>query len=136
MFLADERLSNVSPPKLLGMRSDIGGESCVVRSDNNNKQSRSAPRPAQSVNMCLDRQRLFDIIPARKRSPARIQRKIKAVINLNKFWSELEETYRSRTSSRVLVWKVETDTEELENNINENIERQRNSRVSPYQEES
>ena len=89
--------------------------------------------------MCLDRQRLSPIISPRKRSPARIQRKIKAVINLNKFWSELEETYRSRTSSRVLVWKVETDTEELENNINENIERhQRISTpgVSPYQEES
>ena len=89
--------------------------------------------------MCLDRQRLSPIIPAKKRSPARIQRKIKAVINLNKFWSELEETYRSRTSSRVLVWKVETDTEELENNINENIERhQRISTpgVSPFPEES
>ena len=73
--------------------------------------------------MCLDRQRYSDIIPARKHSPARIQRKIKAVINLNKFWTELEENYRSRTSSRVLVWKVETDTEELENKINENIER-------------
>ena len=73
--------------------------------------------------MCLDRQRHFAIIPARKYSPARVQRKIKAVINLNKFWAELEENYRSRTSSRVLVWKVDTDTEQLENDINENIER-------------
>ena len=73
--------------------------------------------------MCLDRQRYSDIIPTRKYSPVRIQRKIKAVINLNKFWTDLEENYRSRTSSRTLVWKVETDTEELENKINETIER-------------
>ena len=73
--------------------------------------------------MCLDRQRYEDIRPARKHSHVRIQRKIKAVINLNKFWTDLEENYRSRTSSRALVWKVETDTEELENKINENMER-------------
>ena len=84
--------------------------------------------------MCLDRQRHSDTIPPRKYCPARIQRRIKAVINLNKFWSELEENYRSRASSRVLVWKVETDTEELENDINENIERLR--RISSPEESS
>ena len=124
------------------MRSDIGGESCdggdggVVPTLTiiTNSQTQQPGQDTQRLNMCLDRQRHSAIIPARKYSPVRLQRKIKAVINLNKFWSELEENYRSRTSSRVLVWKVETDTEELENDINENIERLR--RISSPEESS
>ena len=124
------------------MRSDIGGESCdggdggVVTTLTiiTNSQTQQPGQDTQRVNMCLDRQRHSDGIPPRRYGPARVQRRIKAVINLNKFWSELEENYRSRTSSRVLVWKVETDTEELENDINENIERLR--RISSTEESS
>ena len=42
------------------------------------------------------------------------------IINLNKFWSELEEVYVFRTSSKVLALDSE---EEMENSINENLER-------------
>ena len=70
--------------------------------------------------MCLDRQRVSPVI-ARRHSSAIIQRKIKSVINLNKFWTELEERYRDRTSCTVL--RVDTSTEKLQNDINENIER-------------
>ena len=42
------------------------------------------------------------------------------IINLNKFWSELEEVYVSRTSNKVLAMDSE---EEMENSINENLER-------------
>ena len=79
--------------------------------------------------MCLERQRIT--FTARRQANTRIHRKIKSVINLNKFWEELEEMYRDRTSSEVLPVKVETSAEQLENDINENIERLQ--RMSPPQ---
>ena len=46
------------------------------------------------------------------------------IINLNKFWNELEDFYINRTSSKVITFSNEDSTnEEMENSINENIEK-------------
>ena len=76
--------------------------------------------------MCLDRQRNSPF-KTRKVSVAKIQRRMKCVINLNLCWEELEERYRYRTSSKVL--SMEADSEQLQNDIKENIERL--ERMSP-----
>ena len=45
-------------------------------------------------------------------------------INLNKFWGELEDFYINKTSSKVIK-TLHDNVEEMENSINENIERSR-----------
>ena len=85
-----------------------------------------SPDQTVSLTMCLHRQR-DSPFRARKVSVAKIQRRMKCVINLNLCWAELEERYRDRTSSKVL--SMEADTEQLQNDINENIERL--ARMSP-----
>lgn len=85
--------------------------------------------------MCLQKD-LPDINMSQKRNNAiRIQRTISKPklprkiasscrINLNKFWGELEDFYIHKTSSKVIT-NLYDNVEEMENSINENIERSR-----------
>ena len=85
--------------------------------------------------MCLQKG-LPDINMSQKRNNAiRIQRTISKPklprkiasscrINLNKFWGELEDFYIHKTSSKVIT-NLHDTVEEMENSINENVERSR-----------
>lgn len=57
----------------------------------------------------------------------RLPRKITSscIININKFWTELEDFYVGKTSNKVISFAKEATVEEMENSINENIERER-----------
>merc|ERR1712110_1136663 len=88
-----------------------------------------------SCTMCLQKG-LPDINMSKKRNNAiRIQRRISKPklprkiasscrINLNKFWGELEGFYIHKTSSKIIK-NLHYNVEEMENSINENIERSR-----------
>merc|ERR1712227_71798 len=88
--------------------------------------------------MCLERsiaditiRDMKNVIPPvdrrqRKIVKPKFPRKITSscIINLNKFWNELEDFYINRTSSKVITFSNEDSTnEEMENSINENIEK-------------
>ena len=90
--------------------------------------------------MCLDRkleevsnkrQIAAGVRRPRKICKPRLPRQITNTckINLNKFWSELEDLYSGTTSTTVIPALSETAKEELENTNNENIEKER-SRLS------
>ena len=78
------------------------------------------------INMSQKRNNANIIRIQRTISKPKLPRKIASScrINLNKFWGELEDFYINKTSSNVIK-DLHDNVEEMENNINENIERSR-----------
>ena len=76
------------------------------------------------INMSQKRNNVIRI--QRTISKPKLPRKIASScrINLNKFWGELEDFYINKTSSNVIK-DLHDNVEEMENSINENIERSR-----------
>ena len=78
------------------------------------------------INMSQKRNNANIIRIQRTISKPKLPRKIASScrINLNKFWGELEDFYINKTSSNVIK-DLHDNVEEMENSINENIERSR-----------
>ena len=125
----------------LSMRT--GAASCLwltITSLSSSLDTEAARRGGDNSTMCL--QKTLPNISSSQKSISRAQKSILRVertitrprlprsiasscrINLNKFWGELEDFYINKTSSKVIK-DLHDNVEEMENSINENIERSR-----------